>query len=477
MTRQIERDDSDIPAGYTYFGQFIDHDITHDGTPGLPVDAPQTLSADQIQQLRSPSLDLDSLYGDDHTSGQFTDADGLRLRLGATTPSPQTSPTPPFGPGNDQIFAGHDVPRDASGKAIIGDERNDENLIVQQIHTLFIRFHNKVALGLRAHTDPVVSNTIVFAQARGLVTQTYQWIVLNDFVRRLVDPAVFAEIIGVSDLTGVSEIQPRPLVFNATAMETPPMPLEFSGAAFRMGHSMVRDGYSWNRIFFDPKTAFALFFRFTQLSGSIGAGSTFPSNWVADWRRMFPLEEAGITVDRAAIPLNHAKRIDTSLTQALGVLPKGGGNLAARNLIRGSRNGLPSGQDVAAEIVRSGDAKATPLSPADILGGLSPDMGRVVLDSEFHLKTPLWFYILREAEVQANGAHLGRVGSRIVVETFLQLIRSSVTSIFTASAQTPGALRLFDPASTGLNASDGTPLTSLSRLIAFTGEFNPLGDL
>lgn len=95
MTRQIERDDSDIPAGYTYFGQFIDHDITHDGTPGLPVDAPQTLSADQIQQLRSPSLDLDSLYGDDHTRGLITDADGLRLRLGATTPSPrQVRPHP-----------------------------------------------------------------------------------------------------------------------------------------------------------------------------------------------------------------------------------------------------------------------------------------------------------------------------------------------------------------------------------------------
>ena len=120
-----------IPAGFTYLGQFLDHDLTFDKSnlmEGVDI-APATL-----KQFRSPSLDLDSLYGNgpqDAGSAKFYEADGIHLKQGTAQGGP----------------AGSDLPRQTAapvGLAIIADERNDENLAVAQIHAAFIRFHNRV---------------------------------------------------------------------------------------------------------------------------------------------------------------------------------------------------------------------------------------------------------------------------------------------------------------------------------------------
>ena len=483
MTRETAPAESTIPAGYTYFGQFIDHDITLDKSEDLPENLKENISLDDMKQLRSPSLDLDSVYGlPTELTHPSRDPDGLSLRLGHTT---GVLPPAPTGLGATVDVPGHDVPRKPHGEADIADPRNDENLIIQQIHNVFLRFHNKVAAELRGAADPTLPNAVIFAQARDLVTRHYQWLVLGDFVWRIVDPEIFKEILGIDKLDHGQQVTPNPLVFKVTAMQTPPMPLEFSAAAYRLGHPMVRNGYSWNKIFSQPATSFALFFRFTHLSGDIGSAGlpTFPSNWIADWRRMFRLEEVagfpafarGNNIGAGEIPLNLASSIDTNLAAALGTLPKGGGNLATRNLIRGSRNGLPSGQDVAADIIRSGDPKTKVLSPAEILSGLAPDKERAVVSGEFHLKTPLWFYILKEAEI-AGGDKLGRVGSRIVLETFLALIRCSLTSIFAASTSSPGKLDVFSPANSPLRTPGGEPLLTMAHLLAYVGDVNPLGD-
>lgn len=485
MTQLPHREDSDIPAGYTYFGQFVDHDITLDGSDGLPQSLKDGISHDEMKQLRSPSLDLDSVYGAPAIAETLKEADGLRMKLGRTT-AIASGTAAPSGPGTDVDLLGHDLPRQHSGQAIIGDARNDENLIIQQLHTAFLRFHNKVAEELRSSADPTLSNAVIFAQARDLVTRHYQWLVLNDFVRRIVDPETFEDILGVSDLAGCACVLPHPLIFRISAPQTPPMPLEFSVAAYRLGHSMVRNSYSWNKIFHNAETSFKLFFRFTHLSGDIGAEGglpTFPSNWIADWRRMFPLEEAigfpaflrGTDTANRQIPLNFAKKIDTTIALELGALPKGGGNLASRNLIRGSRNGLPSGQDVAGEIIRLGDIKTKTLTADEMLDGLDELKRNAVTGGEFHMKTPLWFYLLREAEI-AGGNHLGRVGSRIVLETFLALIRCSVTSIFAPSAKEPGKLLVFSPERSPLRTPGGEPLRTLAHLLAYVGDVNPLGD-
>jgi hypothetical protein len=477
---------SDVPAGYTYFGQFIDHDISRDGTAELPQDVKAGLPLEEIKQLRSPTLDLDSLYDRQADSPPLEHADGIHMRLGDTQATPPNG-SEAFAPVSAKVYVGHDVPRNATtAKADIGDPRNDENLIVQQIHNLFLRFHNAVADRVAAEQPKGTSPAVIFALTRDLVTKHYQWLVLNDFVSRLVDPEILAGII--SPIDGTADVMPNPLVFKVSGAQTPPMPLEFSVAAYRLGHSMIRNGYSWNVIFKKPDTDFRLFFQFTQLSGILGPASgllSFPSNWIADWRRMFRLEDVPgfppfnrVNGDNP-VSLNMALLLDTNIAPVLGNLPGGGGNLAARNLIRGSRMGLPSGQDVADAIADAGDTQTVKMSPAEILNGLPDQKAEVVLRHEFHMKTPLWFYILREAEVAGTG-RLGRVGSRIVVETFLALIRCSKTSIFSASADNPGALRMFSPAGDSRLVTPGTqpgPLVTMAHLIAFTGGVNPLGDV
>ena len=496
MTRVEQLSDGPIPAGYTYFGQFVDHDITLDQS-GDPSVAPEVgEDADNIRQGRSPSLDLDSLYGaPDAGKPELFEADGIRFRLGTTTPIPG-QPAP-----SEQAFPGGDVPREATGphkgKAIIGDDRNDENLIIQQLHLAFLKVHNKTVDALLAG-DTGVNPASAFTEARKLVTLHYQWIVLNDFVRRFVDPVTFKDVLGVADLTGQRFVTPRPLVFKVSATQIPPMPLEFSGAAFRMGHTMVRESYGWNKIF-QPASEFRLFFLFTHLSGGIGRRpifglnlDTFPSNWLADWRRMFEMEKVkGIpTFARAgagAVPLNFARKLDTHLAPVLGNLPDKDGkvpgpnetekrrNLASLNLVRGSRFGLPSGQDVADAIVAAGDPRAKAMAPAQVLQGLPAETRRVLAGLEFHQKTPLWFYILKEAE-NVGGDTLGPVGSRIVLETFLALIRASVVSIFSGDADRPDDIAVFDPATSPLRTPGGEAITSIPHLLAFAGDINPLGD-
>src|SRR5688572_15058760 len=116
----------DIPAGYTYLGQFIDHDLTMDVTDVM---LGEDITPAQLLQARSPSLDLDSLYGggpSDDESAKFYEDDGLHLKTGTTIRI-----------GPDREKAGHDLPRVGTGpgdrakrKALIPDPRNDENLIV-----------------------------------------------------------------------------------------------------------------------------------------------------------------------------------------------------------------------------------------------------------------------------------------------------------------------------------------------------------
>ncbi|MGQ3354203.1 MAG: peroxidase family protein [Phreatobacter sp.] len=477
---------SALPAGYTYFGQFIDHDMTKDDTAADPDVAPEVGEVpDNMKQARSPSLDLDSLYGRPKGADPILmQEDGIRFRFGPTTATPGDSPF--TGPPSDRVFDRGDVPRSNlpadRGRALIGDPRNDENLIVQQFHLAMLKFHNKVVDALEAADQGLAAGDL-FDKARTLTTLHYQWLVLNDFVRRIVDPQTFAAVMGTGDLSGADTVRVNPLVFRISVAQIPPMPLEFSGAAYRLGHSLVRETYAWN-MFFKPGTSFEQFFRFTNLSGQIGRSDglpTFPSNWLADWRQMFELETVAgfppFTRGTAAgqVPLNLARRLDTHLAPVLGQLPFNGGNLASRNLVRGSRLGLPSGQDIAAAIVRAGDPAAAPMSPADMLKGLPAEAQEVLVRFEFHQKTPLWFYILKEAE-NAGGERLGPVGSRIVVETFLALIRASMVSIFTASAAQPDDLKVFNPAASAVTMPGGEPIVSIPHLLAFVGDVDMLGD-
>ena len=209
-----------IPAGFTYLGQFLDHDLTFDKS-GLMEGV--DISPATLLQSRSPSLDLDSLYGNgpqDPGSAKFYEADGLHLKMGAAQGGP----------------AGSDLPREPTGEAIIPDPRNDENLAVAQTHAAFIRFHNRVVDTLPA-TVPAAQK---FSEARKIVTKHYQWMVRTDYLPRICASTV---------VTNVFNQGRKAFEVGATPTSIPTMPIEFSVAAFRLGHSMVRAEYSWNRVF------------------------------------------------------------------------------------------------------------------------------------------------------------------------------------------------------------------------------------
>jgi hypothetical protein len=231
------------------------------------------------------------------------------------------------------------------------------------------------------------------------------------------------------------------------------MPVEFSAAAYRLGHSMVREKYTHNRRF--DLTTLGLLFRFSGLSGDIkgeaGGFATLPSNWIIDWRRYHDVTGARTP----GLRFNFSRKIDPQLAPVLLALPGGGGSLPFRNLRRGVMLGLPSGQDVAKHM------KIKPLTPAEIADG-SPD-GNAAKKHGLHEKTPLWYYVLKEAQVKKGGKRLGPVGATIVAEVFVGLVAGDKNSYLsqpnwkpTLPAKTPGTFTMAD-------------------LLNFVGELNPIG--
>jgi len=455
--------DGDIPAGFTYLGQFIDHDLTMDRTSVMlgedvrPVD---------MLQGRSPRLDLDSLYGNgpgDAASARFYAADGLHLRTGTTIA------TPP-----DRAKPGHDLPRIGTGPnkkakrvALVPDPRNDENLIVAQTHLAMIHFHNRVLDKVSAS----VPDTQRFTRARKRVILHYQWMIRHDYLPRICSPSVLDDVF----TNGRKLVEPA-----ASPTSVPTMPVEFSVAAFRVGHSMVRPVYNWNRIFSGTGGGLEYMFQFSGLGGDLGAETRLITSWVADFRRMYDFEAGGHPRLKPASHVNHARRIDTLLTDPLKNLPPSvfGGpdsipfddlrrNLAFRNLTRSAMVKLASGQQMVNKLKGLG-VNITPLTKSQIIsgnGGARLDHLTSTEKDAVNTRTPLWFYILREAEL--NGGRLRGVGARIVAETFHRAMEGSRFSIVRDPSWHPT-----------LGRNDATFEMTDLIFFAFAGkksEINPLG--
>ena len=413
-----------VPAGFTYLGQFVDHDLTFDKTT---VSLGTFISPAELLQARSPSLDLDSLYGagpDDPESAKFYEADGVHLKMGKTARV-----------GNLAARDGFDLPRgrgttdEEKRKAVIPDHRNDENLAVASIHLAMIRFHNRVVDTLPAST-PASQR---FAKARERVTKHYQWMLKTDYLPRIAAPGVVNNVF--SQGRKVFEV-------GVTPTDVPTMPVEFSIAAFRLGHAMVRERYSWNKEFDNGEGTLKLLFDFSGTSGDFLGFPRLPSNWIADHRRMFDFGE--IPKPNLVVPpgkFNKAMRIDTTLVDPLKTLPTGafGGpdvgqndprrNLAFRNLTRARMVRLATGQQMARFMRRNG-VNVTTLTRVELRDGRSgADIGSLTgpQREKFLRDTPLWFYVLREAEF--NAGRLKGVGARIVAETFHRAMQGSTHSI------------------------------------------------
>ncbi len=465
MLQKRGKSEPGMPAGYTYLGQFVDHDMTLDPTE---LDL-ATIGLLPLQSLRSPTLDLDSLYGrGPDEQPEFFQADGVKLLTGRPLPVPGVNPA--------AASDGYDLPRRGSAadgrrrtarEAKIPDIRNDENLAVAQVHAAFIRFHNKVVDELIAQGVP---SRVLFERARETVTKHYHWMLRHDYLPRVALPAVVDDVYA----HGRRLFETNPYVPYAT------MPVEFSGAAFRLGHSMIRTAYEWNKFFnskpgaFDSGHLFRLF-RFSGTSGTLTAapgqpplapGSdedlrdleaavntlpALPSIWVADLRRLFDFSRFAAD-NPAFVPpkedFNLAMRIDTGIVDPLALLPIGSfgatetpllkkRNLAFRNLMRGRMLGLPSGQQLARAFAAAG-VNVEALNKDQLFdghGGVKITAADVPDRNELAKNTPLWFYVLREAEFHQG--KLGDVGARIVAETFHRAMQTSHHSIVTDPAFRP----------------------------------------
>jgi hypothetical protein len=423
-------DNPDVASGFTYFGQFVDHDITLDTTGiGERIDDPT-----QVLNFRTPRLDLDCVYGSGPGASNFLydRTKTNHLLLGSTIQ----------GQGDPKVKPGlaFDLPRGGQGRALIGDHRNDENLLVAQTHVSMLKFHNAVASMM-----PGAS----FAEVRRRVTWHYQYVVLRDFVGKLVD---------MNDLSQALKQRKFYRYEKFSAFGEPYMPVEFSVAAYRLGHSMVRQDYSHNRVFGVDggfPSPFLFFFLFSGLSGNIVGGlsaesfpggklpimgdppagfpfASLPSDWIIDWRRFY---DFGTDVGQPqGLARNRARLIDPYLVQALHDLPGSTANgdladhpsLAVRNLARGQKMLLPSGQDVA----RFMEVK-DPLRPEEIAA--SGHDGKVAAKHGLHASTPLWYYILKEAQIRGKGHRLGPVGGRILAETFVGLLQGDKDSFLGAN--------------------------------------------
>jgi hypothetical protein len=361
-------------------------------------------------------------------------------------------------------------------RAFIGDARNDENLIIAQFHLAVLKFHNRAVDWLSSEQNddgfdfPVFGvgfrpGSRLFNQARRLVRWHYQWLVVNDYLKTVTMPGVVDKVL----LGGPKFYAPRQRRLF--------MPLEFSVAAFRFGHSMVRRAYDHNRNFGKnnggpgvvlPSASFDQLFLFTGTgfqrddAGAVThnpflGAPTLPFNWIIEWDRF---DNKG-----SSDPTHFARKIDTHLAPPILDLVNEGNNLtgtlqtlikhlAQRNLVRGYLLHMPTGQAVAEAM------GVTPLSEAELRKDNSTAANAALDQGGFIEKTPLWYYLLKEAEVRANGNTLGEVGSRIVCETIIGLLLFDRDSYLHQ--------RGWDPAD-GVLLDNGDPIVTIRDFFKFAG--------
>ena len=431
-------EESGIPSLYTYFGQFIDHDLTL----GPEGSFQKVKDVDAMVDYRTPAFDLDCVYGRGPDDQPYLYAnDGKSFLLGSeihggsaakAVDLPRNTPTNPNDPA----------------RALIGDPRNDENSIVSQLQCLFLGFHNRLLAD-----NPGMS----FERAQRELQRHYQYVVLNDFLPNIIDAGV------LKGLKTGPHFDEHKLRFYRPK-KSPFMPVEFSTAAYRFGHSMIRPGYRLNG---DNLLAIFAPTKEKDLRGKYA----MDKGRGIDWGRLIDTDIRAYDGGSTEIMnrLQFAYRIDASLVNPLAHLPpnvaSNPASLAQRNLLRSVDLALPTGQAVARamhleplrddQIILQKAVDIVDIDPADPIIPIADLKGT---NGAFKGNCPLWTYILAEAAVHqtpvtipvaipASGKaisittpRLGPVGGRIVAEVFLGLMFGDPTSLLSTNpAWTPAS--------------------------------------
>lgn len=417
--------DSSIPAAYTYFGQFLAHDIVSSDVkkrdPNLTdscllddkklVPLSRAEATKDVENKRTSMLELECVYGGTPlVEGSLMKLGEVELRAESAWPI-----------GKDRHF---DLPRGPKSPiakedrvALIGDKRNDENLIVSQLHVAFLRAHNAIVAHLRA--TALVGPANEFREAQKLLRQHYQWIVIHDYLKRIADPDI------------VDAVLEGPNLPFAPTAEALALPLEFAVAAFRFGHSMIRGSYYYNDEF--PVRPLQRLYTLTALSNHTKptpnqGSANLREDKIIKWKEFL---EGG---------RNRARRIDTRLVEPLfEILDEANqpmpcdARLAVQDLKRGFMLRMPTGQAVATRL------QLPVMLPTQILSvAANKAQADLLSASGFLNETPLWFYLVSEAAYFKEGNSLGPVGSRLVAEVLVGLVRSSKDSFLHPDFHSPG---------------------------------------
>ncbi len=422
-----------IPAGYTYFGQFVDHDLTFDPVSSLT----RHNDPNALVNFRTPRFDLDSLYGEGPIGQPYLyEKDRATLRIAINTP----------------VAGEEDLPRLSNDSvAVIPDPRNDENVIISQLHLAMMKFHNKVVAVLKL--DNAWQGDLLKA-AQQIVRWHYQWCVLSDFLPRLTGLPSIARMpphVGRGELTheALNELSRHPLQFEDLPLANgarggqwrkdlrlfkwvhdPFIPIEFSGAVFRFGHSMVRDGYNLNA----RGGEIDLFNEGRSLAGS----KQRPPGMGIDWSLFFDFPNSPWGPHN----MTRARPIDTLIAKPLAQLPAsvardGPTSLPLRNLLRGRAFDLPSGQAIAVAMGLTKDQILGQGRPFEIdhlgIGNSTIERGGVAVDlkaleADLQKDAPLWYYTLAEAQAFEHGLRLGPMASCMMAEVFVGLMLADQSS-------------------------------------------------
>ena len=390
MRYEVEREGTLTPrVGYTYFGQFLGHDLTYDTTP---LEGPY-LEPGDTPNYRTPSLDLDHVYGGGPEKSPHLyegDEGGETFKVGATTPTGYL----------------RDLPM-KHGMVLIGDQqdtRNLDNLILRQLHVVFLKFHNEAIRQLSSKSITDVENLgagSLFERAQRLVRWHYQWIVRHDYLPRILHTSIWNH-------------QERRTPAQLGPHGSYSVPIEFSLAAFRFGHSMVRNAYRLN-----CRTKRVVIGELMALGQK---AAPIADDYLMEWGTFFDgLPTSG--------PQASSAFIDTSISRAMHGLspatirlanelePPDPSNLPVRTLVRGARAALPSGQEAAEALLEQGLITAEDRLTKEALTKDTCDRsGSVLHKAGLGQNTPLFYYLLKEAELRAEGLALGPVGSHIVSE-------------------------------------------------------------
>jgi len=432
-------DNPNMTAGMTFLGQFLDHDITLDKNSPLN----QNSAPGRTINFRTAAFDLDSVYGNGPAgSPELYQTINGRIKFkvdripGAEAVSRNGAPR-------------YDLPRAADGTAIMAEGRNDENSIVSQFHVAMLRFHNAVTDYLAAQPGNANAKpAALFAAARRYVTWHYQWIIVNEFLPLTIGQDRVNNLL-TNGTRFFNAQDPANQYIAVDGSRNILLPIEFSVAAYRFGHSQVRPSYRLN---FGP-TGGSPFFAFifddtlnptNPDPADLRGGKRAPRRFV-DWQTFFNFGDNNSRPN---------KRIDSHLSSPLMTLPgtkapapglpaDGLQSLASRNLVRHVNFGLPSGQAIAARM------GVPALTPAEL-----PELASYVVDGGVRMdqSTPLWYYILKEAEVKESGLRMGDVGGNIVGEVFVGLLKADPTSYISVRpgwkpvlpSATPGTFKVTD---------------------------------